>query len=191
MRRRRAGWHATLPFRTHMCNRLYLSIAADVSHLAQILTVQSREIFIPARALVAALCPPAGPASACRRCAFWLAFESTQARPDPTTRRLPVKALLSAPPPRSVPPLVRAGPDGALPLVRSLGPRAWWSSSAPARRPTLPTPARTGEQFDDAASFVPLSENRLVGTVGLANYTMLGGAAGGGIERCRSRSSRQ
>jgi hypothetical protein len=54
--------------------------------------------------------------------------DSIQARPDPTARRLPVKAALPASLPRSEPPLVHADLDGSLPLVRSSGSRAWWSS---------------------------------------------------------------
>ena len=55
---------------------------------------------------------------------------------DPTARWRPVKAALrgaSAPRPRCVPPLGRAGLDRFPPLVRSFGSRAWWTFSVKSR----------------------------------------------------------
>jgi hypothetical protein len=51
----------------------------------------------------AALCPPADLARACSHAASCHIVESTQARADPTAWRLPVKAPLTAPRPRSAP----------------------------------------------------------------------------------------
>jgi hypothetical protein len=81
---------------------------------------------------VAALCPPADPLRAYSHGTSRHAIESTQALVTlphgGCPSRLPVKAPLPAPLSRSVPPLGRVGLDGSLPLMRSGGSRAWWSS---------------------------------------------------------------
>jgi hypothetical protein len=90
--------------------------------------------------LPAALCPPAGSVCACRNIAA-----GSQSSPHRLLRPYRTAATHQGSPAGVAPSLrsslSRAGRDGPLPPVRSTGSRAWWSSSAPARRPTLPTSA--------------------------------------------------